>query len=137
VRRVRRRVLWPPGYKSGQEVPLLYMPRKQDQQLWYGRPHKPPYVRASWLEDLVWSDVRCFLEDPGEVLERVRKQLGSEDNATELEARRDELAKRLASRQAEKDRYVRTYAQGHISEEELDVNLADLKNQTNSLRLSP
>lgn len=113
------------------------MPRRQDQQLWYGRPHKPPYVRASWLEDLVWSDVRCFLEDPGEVLERVRKQLGSEDNATELEARRDELAKRLASRQAEKDRYVRTYAQGHISEEELDVNLADLKNQTNSLRLSP
>ena len=93
-------------------------------------------MRASWLEDLVWSDVRCFLEDPGEVLERVRKQLGSEDNATELEARRDELAKRLASRQAEKDRYVRTYAQGHISEEELDVNLADLKNQTNSLRLS-
>jgi hypothetical protein len=59
-------------------------------------------VRASWLEDLVWSDVRCFLVDPGEVLERVREQLGSEDNATELEARRDELAKRLASRQAER-----------------------------------
>jgi site-specific DNA recombinase len=100
-----------------------------------GRPHKPPYVRASWLEDLVWTDVRRFLENPGEVLERVRDQLGSEDNAMKLEARRDELAKRLASRQAEKDRYIRTYAQGHISEKELDVYLANLKDRINSLRL--
>ncbi len=38
-------------------------------------------------------------------------------------------------RQAEKDRYVRTYVQGHISEEELEVYLADLKNQTDNLRL--
>jgi site-specific DNA recombinase len=92
-------------------------------------------VRATWLEDLVWTDVRRFLENPGEVLERVREQLGSEDNTAELEARRDELAKRLAARQAEKDRYIRTYAQGHISEEELDVYLAELKNQIDNLRL--
>jgi hypothetical protein len=83
----------------------------------------------------MWGDVRRFLEDPGEVLERVREQFGSEDNIAELEARRDELAKRLATRQAEKDRYIRTYAQGHISEEELDVYLADLKNQADTLRL--
>ncbi|MDQ5814232.1 MAG: hypothetical protein M3289_05875, partial [Actinomycetota bacterium] len=100
-----------------------------------GRPHKPTYLSAPWLEDLVWTDVRRFLEDPGEVLERVREQLDGEDNTTELEARRDELAKRLAARQAEKDRYVRTYTQGHISEEELDVYLANLKNQTDNLRL--
>jgi hypothetical protein len=37
--------------------------------------------------------------------------------------------------EAEKDRYVRTYAQGYISEEELDAYLADLKNQTDNLRL--
>jgi site-specific DNA recombinase len=100
-----------------------------------GRPHKPPYVRAGWLEDLVWTDVRRFLEDPGEVLDRVREQLGSEDDALELEARRDKVAKRLTAKQAEKDRYVRTYAQGYISEEELDGYLADLKNQTDNLRL--
>ena len=107
-----------------------------------GEPHKPPYLNAEWLEDLVWADVRRFLENPGEVLERVREQMadsstgGSEAPAGgELEARREDLAKRLASRHAEKDRYVRTYAQGHISEEELDVYLADLKNQTDNLRL--
>jgi hypothetical protein len=71
---------------------------------------------------VVWAEVRRFLENPGEILERVREQLSAEDNASELEARRDELAKRLAARQAEKDRYVRTYAQGYISEEELDVS---------------
>jgi site-specific DNA recombinase len=36
-----------------------------------------PYVRAEWLESLVWSDVRQFLENPGEVLERIREQRAS------------------------------------------------------------
>jgi site-specific DNA recombinase len=36
-----------------------------------------PKVKAQWLEDLVWSDVRSFLESPGEVLERVRERLTS------------------------------------------------------------
>lgn len=41
----------------------------------------------------------------------------------------------LAAKQAEKDRYVRLYAQAHISEEELAVYMADLKNQIDNLRL--
>jgi septal ring factor EnvC (AmiA/AmiB activator) len=77
-----------------------------------------------------------WLEDPGEVLERLREQQhdGAND-AEELEARKKGLAKRLGARQAEKDRYVRTYAQGHISEEELDAYLAELKKQTDNLRV--
>jgi hypothetical protein len=74
----------------------------------------------------VWSDVRRFLKDPGEVLERLREQHDAADDAGELEARRKELAKHLAAKQVEKDRYVRAYAQGHISEE-LDAYLAELK----------
>jgi site-specific DNA recombinase len=100
-----------------------------------GRPHRPPFLNAGWLEGLVWGDVRRFLKDPGEVLERMRAQLGSEDTGEELEARRVELERRLAGKQAEKDRYVRAYAQEHISEEELDLYLADLKNQTDNIRL--
>jgi len=41
----------------------------------------------------------------------------------------------LAAKHSEKDRYVRLYAQGHISESELEVYLADLKNHTDNLRL--
>lgn len=97
--------------------------------------HKPPSLKPVWLEDRAWTDVHHFLRNPREVLERVREQIGGANDGGELEARREDLAERLTGRQAEKDRYVRTYAQGHISEEELDVYLADLKNQTDNLRL--
>jgi site-specific DNA recombinase len=32
-----------------------------------------PHVAAEWLEGTVWADVRWFLENPGEVLERARR----------------------------------------------------------------
>ena len=67
---------------------------------------------------LVWADVRRVLEDPGE-----------------LQARGERLAKRLAAKQGERDRYVRICAQGHISEVEQDAYLMDLNNQTDNLRL--
>jgi site-specific DNA recombinase len=98
-------------------------------------PHKASFVSAEWLEELVWSDVRCFLEDPGEILERLREQHDAADDAGELEDRKKELAKRLAAKQAEKDRYIRAYAQGYISEEELDAYLAELKKQIDNLRV--
>src|SRR5215212_985353 len=98
-------------------------------------PHKASFVSAEWLEELVWSDVRRFLEDPGETLERLREQHDAADDAGELEARRKELAKRLTAKHPEKDRYVRAYAQGHISEEELDTYLVELKKQIDNLRV--
>jgi hypothetical protein len=79
--------------------------------------------------------VRRFLENPGEILERVREQLKGDDDTEELAKRQEDLAKRLAAKHSEKDRYVRLYAQGHISESELETYLADLKNQTDNLRL--
>jgi hypothetical protein len=100
-----------------------------------GVPHETSYVNAVWLENLVWADVRRFLNDPGEVIARVRNELGDEGYTEELDARKAELSKRLAARQAEKDRYVRAYTQGHISEDELGVYMADLKNQLDNLRL--
>ena len=98
-------------------------------------PHRAPNMSAPWLEDLVWADVRRFVENPGEVLERVREQLADGDESRELETRHADLTKRLAAKQAEKDRYIRLYTSGRISEEELDVYLLDLKNQINNLRL--
>ena len=97
--------------------------------------HRAPCVNAPWLEDLVWQDVKWYLKNPGEILERVREQLKGEDSMEELARRREDLAKRLATKHSEKDRYVRLYTQGYISESELEVYLADLKNQTDNLRL--
>jgi hypothetical protein len=42
---------------------------------------------------------------------------------------------RNTSKQGEKDRYVRLYAQGHISEGELETYLSDVRNQIANLRL--
>jgi site-specific DNA recombinase len=66
-----------------------------------GSLHKPPYLNAVRLEDLVWTDVRRFLQNPGG-LERVRDQIEGTNDGAELEARREDLAKRLAGRQGEK-----------------------------------
>ncbi len=94
-----------------------------------------PSVAAEWLEDLIWADVRRFLHDPGEVLERVKEQMEREDESGDLEERRGSLTKRLATKQAEKDRYVKLYATGHLDEEELDTYLADVGNQVENLKL--
>jgi site-specific DNA recombinase len=37
-----------------------------------------PRVKAEWLEKLVWVDVRCFLENPGALIKRVRQQLAED-----------------------------------------------------------
>ena len=99
------------------------------------QPHKAPRMNAPWLEDLVWSDVKRFVTNPGEVLERVRDQLQDEGDAGDLSARLDGLEKRLVAKEGEKGRYVRLYAQGHISEHELETNLEDIKNQIGNLRV--
>lgn len=95
-----------------------------------------PGVQASWIEDLVWDDVRRFLYNPGEVLERLREQQAGDHHSEDLEARRESLAKRLTAKQTEKDRYVRLYARGEILDaEELETYLADVRNQVENLKL--
>src|ERR671916_504436 len=97
--------------------------------------HRASSVRAPWLEQLVWSDVKRFITTPGEALRAVREQLQDEGGTEDLSARLKGLEKRLAAKQGEKDRYIRLYAQDHISGDELETYLADLKNQIGNLRL--
>lgn len=83
----------------------------------------------------MWSDVRRFIKNPGKALERAREQIVADDATGELEARREDLARRLAAKSAEKDGYVRAFAKGHISEDELAVYVTDLKDQVENLKL--
>jgi site-specific DNA recombinase len=95
-----------------------------------------PWLDAVWLEDLVWQDIRGFVENPGEVLERVKEQMEERRTQTgELEERLASLTKRLATAQGEKDKYVKLYAAGHLDEEELETHLLDLKNRISNLRM--
>jgi chromosome segregation ATPase len=92
-------------------------------------------MSAPWLEDLVWADVKRFVTNPGEVLERVRGQLQDEGDTEDLSTRLEGLEKRLAAIQDEKDKYIRLYAQGHIAEDDIESYLVELKNQIGNLRL--
>jgi hypothetical protein len=94
-----------------------------------------PYVNAPWLEEKVWADVRQFLRDPGAVLERVREEIESDDASAELEARHAALTDRLAVKDKERDRWLHLYAQGHLSDAELEMHLADLRVQLDNLKL--
>jgi hypothetical protein len=97
--------------------------------------HNAPFVNAQWLEETVWADVRDFLENPGEVIERVRAKMERDDQTAELEERHADLATRLAAKHKERDRWLHLYAQGHILEEELELHLADLRTQLDNLKL--
>ena len=97
--------------------------------------HSCAHVRAEWLEELVWSDVRSFLKNPGEVLGRVRAELAEDSESEDLEERHASLARRLAAKETEKGRYVKLFAQGYLDEEELEVHLVNLKNQVENLKL--
>jgi site-specific DNA recombinase len=104
------------------------------------RPRRGPkgharFLRAHWLEEVVWADIRGFLENPGETLHRVRQELASADGTEELAARHADLTKRLAAKHKERDNYIRQYAREVITEAELDDFLADLRVQTENLRL--
>lgn len=95
-----------------------------------------PHIQAQWLEQLVWTDVRSFLHDPGQVLERLREEQAEDRRTEDLRERLASLTKRLAAKQVEKDRYIRLFARGDVlDEEELETYLADLGNQTQNLRL--
>lgn len=119
----------------GKKYPYYRCSDSHPARSYRGPAHAAPYVRADWLEAIVWNDVRAFLENPGELLERVREQMKSDDATAELEARRADISKRLAAKSTEKDRYVRAFAAGHISEEELAEYVTDLKNQIDNLKL--
>ena len=101
-----------------------------------GGPHGAPYVKAEWLEEEVWSDVRQFLENPAEVLDRVRTQIESNDRIEQLEFKHERLERELADLSDERLAYLRQHARGAIeSEEELDTLLADVRGRTGNTRL--
>jgi septal ring factor EnvC (AmiA/AmiB activator) len=53
----------------------------------------------------------------------------------DLQGRHAALSRRLAAKQNEKGRFVKLYAQGLLDNDELEVHLADLKNQVENLKM--
>jgi hypothetical protein len=98
-------------------------------------PHRALNIPAGWLESLVWTDVRAFLANPGEVLERVRERMANEDNHAELEERHDSLKRRLAEAEGELDRLLNLYATGEIDAGWLTTHVRDREGRIEHLKL--
>jgi site-specific DNA recombinase len=94
-----------------------------------------PRVSGKWLEGVVWNDVRSFLQNPGEILERAGAMLADGGEAAELTSRRDSLRKRLAETEEEKARLIRSYAKGTLNESELEAALPDVRVRIENLHL--
>lgn len=93
-----------------------------------------PYVRAEKLEDAVWQDVRKFLSNPGAALGKLQQRQGGAGKERELKKRRKGLEKRLAAKEAERDRYIRLYGTGRISEADLDSYVLETESTAENLR---
>lgn len=91
-------------------------------------------VRAEELEDTVWNDIRGFVENPGEVLGKLRAKLleGVESQeALKKESQRIENA--LAKLQRERDVIIRLLRKEEITYAEGEAHLREIAEQVEAL----
>ena len=122
-------------HEQGQEVFVLRLRLVPCGQEWECSPHRAPNIPAGWFESLVWTDVRAFLANPREVLERVRERMANEDDHAELEERHGSLKRRLAEAEGELDRLLNLYATGEIGAEWLTTHVRDREGRIEHLKL--
>ncbi|MCH7738311.1 MAG: hypothetical protein IH872_13050 [Chloroflexi bacterium] len=91
-------------------------------------------IPVAWLEDLIWTDIKKFVMDPGEVLEKLQSQMDKELEATPSnEERRQELERILALKATEQDRVLDAYRRGSIDLDQLDEQIKRSKAETQPL----
>ena len=120
---------------QGEAVLILSVYRRPSFTRASGASRTLPNIPARWLEATVWEDVRHFLREPSDVLERMRRQHDAADDPGELEARIEDFSTRLAAKRKERDNYIRLCARESISEAELDSYLAGLGIEAESIQL--
>ena len=72
-------------------------------------------IPAQWIEDLVWEDIKAFVSNPGDVINALKERMDQElQSIPSTETRRQELAKAINAKEAEKDRVLDAYRRGLI-----------------------
>ena len=78
-----------------------------------------PYLAASQIEELVWSEVAKVLKDPDVIAQGI-SDLDEKDRNQNLDQEIEMAEKRLRIIQEEEDRAVRLFISGKITEKQLD-----------------
>ena len=85
-------------------------------------------IRAEWIEELIWKDIKAFVMDPGEVLGKLQARMTEELAATpSTEDRRQEIERVLALKETERDRVLDAYRRSLIDIEELEEHITRAK----------
>ncbi len=91
-----------------------------------------PFIRAERLEELVWSEVKNVLQNPGLIVAGIEALDVQEDGGSAEEVARTERDLRRV--QSEEDRAIRLYVSGKITENQLDLQRKFITERLESLR---
>lgn len=85
----------------------------------------------SWqYEELIWSDIDAWLENPGPILEELAAQLNTDaDDAGNIEADIERRRRQLAGQEKERERLLTAYRKGIIDDTDLERELAAMRRE--------
>ena len=90
---------------------------------------------AKALEDAVWQEVRRFVDDPGEAVQRAQQQLRERmAGASRGEEQRKRLVTELAGKETERERVLGLFRRGRITTEEAERELDSIGREAAELR---
>ena len=94
---------------------------------------KRPYFRAERLEQLVWSELKKVLQNPGLIMAGIESLDDQDDGDVAEEVARTE--RDLRNVQMEEDRAIRLYVSGKITEAQLDHQRKFITERLENLRV--
>ena len=126
-----------PSTRKGKPVTILYYrcgSQMGDRRVMGQHRCEAKMLSVQWIEDLVWNDIKKFVMDPGEVLEKLQAQMDMKLEATPSnEERRQELERILESKKTENDRLLDAYRRGSIDLDQFAEQIDRSKEETQLL----
>jgi site-specific DNA recombinase len=92
-------------------------------------------INGTFVEQAVWADVENFLRNPSTVIKQLQERLAAERNdGRRQQGRLDRLESTLASKTAERDRILRLFRKGRISNADLERQMGEIEREEDGLR---
>ncbi len=90
---------------------------------------------ADWLEAAVWEECRNFILNPGPALDEARRKLRDRmAESTGFEDRRRAVLAELATKENERERVLKMYRKGKVSDDEAERELDAIAREAGQLR---
>ncbi|HET9328312.1 MAG TPA: recombinase family protein [Candidatus Eisenbacteria bacterium] len=90
-------------------------------------------VYADEAEQAIWTDIECFLRNPGDALAELARRQATGTGAAFTAARIKNAKAKLARKGAERERVITLHRRGTITQAEVDAQLAALRQEQDAL----